>query len=424
MLALLVALALGQVEGLPNPAGPIFSQPSLMGGFAFFEAFPASGAGVGTACAGTTPTGATGEAMTFTRASAATCAKQGMATTGILAGDLVELTTDQPRIEYSGGILGVHHSSAATNLLPRFIETTNAAWADVGTPGLAGSQASAWAGTYATSAVEFTDNDGAAFEGRSQAFTVAAGAQHSLCCYVKAGTLDSARLSLDGTTADFTGLSSTTWRLAQVVDASSSGVAISAQVLNGSTAAGTGTVIWGGCQVETGARCTAMQPTVAASAARATEVVGFARSIPTTAGVCTAATLEVTAVTAFQAGSGVYSPLLSSGTVANTPTSAYLWPYSGGAGTNFAIDGSGSTGAPSGWAPAGNNATLMGRYVAGHDGTAWAICVNGTCSANAVPSAWASATYPSIKLFATTAVVADAIWTRVQVDPNWSRCTR
>ena len=390
---------------------------------AFFEFAPASGAGMGTACACTTPTGAKRETMTFTRTGDATCSRQGLATTGIANGDLVVCATNQPRIEPAGGILGVHQSSGITNPVVRFIDYANAAWADVGTPALTGGQASPWTGTYATSAVEFSDNDGAAFEGRTQTITVVAATQYTMSCWVKAGTLSSWTLSLDGTTASGTGLSSSTWSLVTVTDASSSGVAIAAQALNGSTAAGTGTVIWGGCQVETGARATAMQPTVAVAESRGFEVVGFARSVPTLTGVCTAATLQVSAVAAYQAGSGVYAPLLSSGTVANTPSGAYMWPYSGGAGTNFSIDGTGSSGAPSGWTPAVLNATLTGRYRSGHDGTAWSICINGSCSANGVPSAWAAPTYASIKFFATTSVVSDAIWTRVQVDPDPTRCT-
>jgi hypothetical protein len=69
--------------------------------YAFFEFAPASGAGMGTACACTTPTGAKGEALTFTRAGDATCSKQGLATTGIANGDLVACTGNQPRVESS-----------------------------------------------------------------------------------------------------------------------------------------------------------------------------------------------------------------------------------------------------------------------------------------------------------------------------------
>ena len=63
-----------------------FQQSSL----AFFEFAPTSGAGMGTACACTTPTGAKGEAMTFARASSAWCTRDDYS--------LVECSTNQPRV--------------------------------------------------------------------------------------------------------------------------------------------------------------------------------------------------------------------------------------------------------------------------------------------------------------------------------------
>lgn len=433
MLALTVALALGQVLALPNPEGPIFSQPSLMSRSAYFEFAPASGAGMGTACACTTPTGAKGEAMTFARTGDATCSKQGLAATGIANGDLVVCTANQPRVESSGGVLGLRVEGARTNVLPRFINPCDAAWADVGTPALTGQvvsgtacptttpQASPWTGTYANAAVEFNDNDAVAFEGRTQTVTVTAATAYIMSCYVKAGTLDTARLSLDGTTADFTGLSSTTWSVITVADASSSGVAIAAQALNGSTAAATGTVIWGGCQVEAGANATSMIPTVAAAVTRNAESAYFSRSIATTAGVCSAATHEVPSTTGYSAGSGLWAPLLSS--LSGSAGSPYLWPYTAGAGTGLAIDGTGSSGAPSGWSPGTSSTSTFARYVAGHNGTAWTICKDAVCSSNGVASAWSSPTYPFIK-FDVATVTPVVIWTRVQVDPTFSRCTR
>lgn len=71
----LLALALAQLAGgpVPNPAGPIYSSPSLMGTSAWFEAFPASGAGTTGACSNTTPRGARGEPLTCTRATVVEC---------------------------------------------------------------------------------------------------------------------------------------------------------------------------------------------------------------------------------------------------------------------------------------------------------------------------------------------------------------
>jgi hypothetical protein len=243
---------------------------------AFFEAFPASGAGTTTACSTTAPTGAKGETLTFTRASPATCTPDGLATSGIATGSLVELTNNVARVERDANlVLGLRVESSRTNSLFRFIDFANALWADVGTPTLTGSQTSPFSGTYANSAVLFDDNDGAAFEGRSQTVTVTAAAAYTMHCYVRADTATTARIVLDGTAATITGLSSTTWSIIEVTDASSSGVAIVAEVDVGNVASVTGTVTFGGCQVEAGSYRTSIIPTVAATVTRSAETATF-----------------------------------------------------------------------------------------------------------------------------------------------------
>ena len=297
MFALILSAALGQWS--PQPPGMLQYDPGAQcqrtGGrcflnrsgnrprenYAFFEFAPSSGAGMGTACACTTPTSAKGDALTFTRTAAATCSPLGLATTGITNASLVECSANLPRVESSGSVLGLRVEGARTNVLTRFIDYANATWADVATPTLTGAQVSPWTGTYANLAVQFDDNNAAAFEGRTQTVTVTAATAYVMSCYVKAGTLAAWTLSLDGTTASGTGLSSTTWSRVTVTDASSSGVAIAAQALNGSVVGDTGTVIWGGCQVEAGTYATSMIPTVAAGVARGAEAASFL-SISTT----------------------------------------------------------------------------------------------------------------------------------------------
>lgn len=129
MLALLLALSLSQI-----PQHRLFLQPNLWRqsgpAYAFFEFAPSSGAGMGTACACTTPTGAKGEAMTFTRAANGTCLKGGT-TTGIANGDLVVCGVNEPRVMPGGdgsGGLGLLVEGARTNLMLRSEEFDNAAW--------------------------------------------------------------------------------------------------------------------------------------------------------------------------------------------------------------------------------------------------------------------------------------------------------
>lgn len=265
--------------------------------YAFFEAAPASGAGMGAACACTAITGAKGEPITWSRTGSATCNKQGLATTGLADGDLVECGTDLPRVEPSSGVLGPEADTGATNVLLRFIATDNVLWANVGTPtGPTTGVTSPWTGARSTSAVTWGDDDALALEGRSQTVTVSAATQYTMSCWVKAGTATAATVSLDGTTASLTGLSSSTWRLLSVTDASSSGVAISAQVLVGSVVGDTGTITWGGCQVETGPIATPMIPTDAVAASRNEEGGSAAVALPGGAG-CIAATFETRAST-------------------------------------------------------------------------------------------------------------------------------
>lgn len=145
--ALLLSLALGQLLPKDPPIRPrVFRSDgagriSRLGSddFAFFEAFPASGAGTSGACSTTAPTGAKGEALTFTRASAATCTKTatgGLATTGIANGDLVVMASNQPRVEYdSGGKLKLLVESSRTNAILRSQELDNATWTLAGIGG-------------------------------------------------------------------------------------------------------------------------------------------------------------------------------------------------------------------------------------------------------------------------------------------------
>ncbi len=276
---------------------------------AFFEFAPSSGRGMGAACACTTPTGAKGETVTVARTGAATCSKRGLATTGIANGDLVVCANNnEPRVEpQSDGTMSLRVEAAATNVLQRFINICDAAWGNVGTPALTGqatagtacatttAQPSPWTGTYANAAVLVDDNDGAAFEGRTQTVTVTAATTYTMSCWVKAGTQTAARLSLDGTTADCTSLATDSWKLCTVTDASSSGVAIAAQVLVGDATGDTGTVLFGGCQVEVRSQATAMIPTEAASATRNAEVPSVALPVAMSMStMCVAATVELT----------------------------------------------------------------------------------------------------------------------------------
>lgn len=413
MISTLLLLALSQ-----TPQHMLFRQPNLpTTSFAFFEAFPASGAGTSGVCSTTAPTGAKGETLTFTRGSNGTCTKTatgGLATTGIADGDLVVLSSNVARVEYdSAGVKGLLVEKAGTNVLLRFIEYANAAWADVGTPTLTGSQADPF-GT--TTAVQFEDDDGAAYEGRSQSVTVSAGAAYTAHCYVKAGTLAEARITLDGTAHTITGLSATTWSIIEVTDASSSGVSIAFQALNGDATGDTGTVIWGGCQVEAGSYRTSITPTTSAAVTRAADAPEFTFASSTaTAPFSFAGSAQLPSVTPTNAR--------IHGTLGPSGLGTYVFDsYATGGGyvadSTQVTPNSYSTGLTS-------TAGAINRAATYHDGTLFSGCINGTCAAG-VARAWtplASVVTYRLGMYSTTNGVVDGIVSRICWQPgDASRC--
>lgn len=144
MTSLLLALALAQA--------PVDRPPPLRTGAAapFFEAFTASGTGIGTTpCTGAAVTGTKGQAITFARNSAAACMKAGQYS-GLVAGDLVMLTANQPRAmagQTGGASLGLMMENEATNTITYAEELDNAAWTGSSAGGPAVPTVTANAGT-------------------------------------------------------------------------------------------------------------------------------------------------------------------------------------------------------------------------------------------------------------------------------------
>ncbi|UOF77436.1 hypothetical protein [Caudoviricetes sp.] len=332
---LTIALALALAAPSTQPMKKWVKNTRVSKTPAFFEAFASNGRGTFGPCSTTAPTGAKGETLTFARASNGACTKTatgGLATTGIADGDLVVLSSNQPRVEYdSQGVLGLLVEASRQNVLVRYIEYANAAWADVGTPTLTGSQTDPFG---ATNAVQFDDNDGAAYEGRSQSVTVSAGAAYTAHCDVKAGTLAEARITLDGTANTITGLSSTTWSVIEVTDASSSGVSIAFQALNGDATGDTGTVIWGGCQVEAGSYRTSIIPTTSAAVTRSAETASFAPPWPSSVSISIAGNfVGPTPATGSAAALGEFTALAS---LLNESGGVWRW-FTGGLGQTVSI---------------------------------------------------------------------------------------
>ncbi len=263
VLALLALAQLGPDFDIPTPRqyrndGPPRMQRTDMGtSFAAFEAFPASGTGLAGACSTTAPTGARGEAYTFGRASNGTCSKKGVADTALANGDLVVLSSNQPRIEPGAdGVLGVRIEPAHTNNITRSADICNAAWTDVGTPNCLANQAVGVFGT--TTMAQITDDDGVTgLEGRSITIASTSLTRRQVSCYVKAGTATEASITLVGTgnsagncTGNVTGLSTTTSKRVSCISSTPYAAGLSAVTVTirvGTVASVTGTIFVEAC---------------------------------------------------------------------------------------------------------------------------------------------------------------------------------
>lgn len=296
-MGLLLALLLAQPVLTPtNVGGPIIASGSR---FAFFEFAPLGGIGMPAACTGTTPTGAKGEPATFVRATAATCLK-GNTSTGIVVGDLVKLTSGQPRVMpgIAGTANGILIENAGTNLALRSEELGNAAW--VATAAVTNDTFVAPDGT--TTAEQLNDASGAASQGVTQAITTGSLTRHAISCFNRAGTASSVTLTLTGTgnsagdtTCSNAALSGTTYDRVCCVSAAPYAAGLTAvtfAVLVGNGVGVTGTIGAWGCQHEVGSMgyCSSYIPTTSASATRNVETISFAGPWPTSASISTAGT--------------------------------------------------------------------------------------------------------------------------------------
>lgn len=179
ILAAVVALSLAAPDKVPvGPRhGDHTRESRRLGGRSgtpappLFRFAPSTGAGMTEECACTNPTGSRGEALTFTRSSAATCTK-GNVLTGIDDGDLVSCAADQPRVMRGGdgsGAKGLMVEVARTNVILRSQEMDNASWGNSGTaPVIRADYGTAPDGTQSADAIQFMAIVDGAESGRYQ----------------------------------------------------------------------------------------------------------------------------------------------------------------------------------------------------------------------------------------------------------------
>lgn len=461
MFAAILAVALSQWGPEPSPGMQQYDPGSVCGraggrcflnrssnrpreNYAFFEFAPTSGAGMGTACACTTPTGAKGEAMTFTRTGNATCSKQGLATTGIADGDLVVCTANQPRVESSGGVLGLRVEGARTNDVLRSQQLENAVWLltsggapNPGVPVVTANAATAPDGTVTADRLDFGSTTGTGFGVIYQGPFVSTAASWSHSVYVK-GVSGSGTVYLMSTPGGSYNTSacafvSTSWSRCTVTGTETATnwfLQIGYDLRDGAqTGQGAQSVYLWQAQREAGAYATSPIPTVAAAVTRNQDRAEFALAFSPTAGMCTAATLEYISLANLPSGGNFMGPILGTGAAGTAVTTPYWWPFNSAG--FLAIDTTGvmSAGSAS-YVPATTAATSPGRYLVRHPGgvAGFTACTNAVCTTNGTTSTWGAPAFTRMLLDQASGaafnVAMQHIVSRVQVDPSPTRCTQ
>lgn len=394
--------------------------------YAFFEFAPVGGAGMSAACACTTPTGAKGEALTFTRTGAATCSKQGLATTGIANGDLVVCSNNnEPRVEPSGGVLGLRVESARTNSILRSQEFNNAAWVLDGTgstvPTVTANQATAPDGTLTADRVQVAACSSVGSNSVVYQLHATSGTGSTSSVYCRGnGSTQTIQVCSFGSTGGngCTAVScpSTSWSRGVDVRSTTTGTGgvvigcVNLVSYTGSSNTGAADVfIWGAQSEMDATYATSYIPTVAASATRNAESPYLTVTAMTAGTYSTAANFEtpynITSsnsrlVTLYQTGivfSDDYFP---------TNYTAFLYD---GVISSFM---------------SATAVTTSGRVGSYYDLTNLGVCVNATCTSTAAARTINNITRVRIGVDGSAGSIGqpNGIVTRVCADPNPTRC--
>lgn len=301
MLPLLLVAILGQAAGNDGRFDRFCrsSSRSTRGlpcdSYAFFEFAPLSGAGMGAPCSGASITGAKGEVVTLTRASAGTCTKG--SDQAITPGDVVKLTNNQPIVGNPNGAgLALLVEGTGTNSAIRSEELCNIAHTNTVT--CTTDTTVAPDGT--TTAETLNDTSAVAIQCSTQVIAIATQAAYTASAYLLGGTATIATVSLVGTgnsagdcSTTYGSLSTTTW-LRGSCSGAAYGVgltAVTVKICVGTAAATTGTVFaWGEDVKASAAYVTSYIPTTTIAAARATTTAIIAPAWPTSSKVSIAGT--------------------------------------------------------------------------------------------------------------------------------------
>jgi len=426
----LIALAsAAPAEVLPNPQGPIYTNPALL--MAFFEFAPQSGAGMGgAACACATPTGAKGEAMTFTRASSGTCLK-GPTVAGIANGDMVTCATNQARVMPGGdgsGGLGLLVEGARTNDALRSQELDNAAWSTSGSAmTITADQAVVPDGT--TTAERLQIPSVIADTGESVRYQLVASGTRSASFFVKgnasSGTIDVAAAVGGGGCISCSFNASTWTRCVAANIAGSNIIEIGNQSItavncpSGHGAKGSLDVFVTDAQSEVGAYASSYIATAGSTVTRATELA----DLPVTFGAGTTGfSLSSTVVLPNSfANQPILGAMIGDGALGGAGSTNYLLAQANGSAVVLA--GTAGAGTPTGYTSALTALINLHRYAVFHTGALLSVCMDGVCGAGA-GGTYSAPTLTRLRIgnYSGTLNIADGVTKQVCLDPSPTRC--
>jgi hypothetical protein len=235
------------------------------------------------------PTGAKGEALTFTRASKSYCTKTGtggLATSGIANGDLVYMPDNAPRVEYDADAFrGLLVEGARTNSVLRSQELDNASWASnnsvIALPTVTANAATAPDGTVTAERLQIPGSSTAGQYSQIYQLSACPAGTQVGSFYIKGVSGAGSVCWKIGTAVENCSYVSESWtRCTPSINAASSlTVALAVDVSAcGANAGGVDAYVWG-VQCENGAYATSYIPTTSGTATRAAESAYLTTSV-------------------------------------------------------------------------------------------------------------------------------------------------
>ena len=381
-----------------------YSQVTVSGAFLSFA--NSTGAGMGVVCAGTTPTGSNGQALTFTRTGGASCLKSASQLVGIQPGDMVTVTDGQPRVVVGAlGYRGLLRENAGTNTAHFSEAFSNAAWAATGVgvaaPTVTADQRQSPDGGLQMdriSAPATAANQQSTVLQRFAGTTSATGALSvfvqgwidagttDLCIQTAAGAWSCAPCAYPQSDAGISRCALENVAVTTGADAGTIFIGNATELNGGTIRSAVDLVVWGAQYDTDNGTITSYMPAVSSSdGTRGQEIADFPAALSGLSALSMSAWF-VPNSRVYKAGSTTVSIVLGDGTIGSTSApSTYVWLYSADSSGQAAVD-------TAGVASAGFN--TWGPFFADFDGGAiqtaafetgqfLGICAEGVCAAAA-----------------------------------------